>query len=87
MCIFIYFSGFCDFAAGLSVGFCGLAAGFAIGIVGDAGVRGQFKIDCYGRDMDHNINRMIKSKAEILILIKLRKAQNKTQQFPLETFD
>ena len=37
---FEYCSGFCDFAAGLSVGFCGLAAGFAIGVVGDAGVRG-----------------------------------------------
>ena len=34
-------SGFCDFAAGLSVGFCGVAAGFAIGVVGDAGVRGS----------------------------------------------
>ena len=39
-----FYSGFCDFAAGLSVGFCGLAAGFAIGVVGDAGVRGLYKL-------------------------------------------
>ena len=39
--VIIHFSGFCDFAAGISVGFCGLAAGYAIGIVGDAGVRGM----------------------------------------------
>ena len=37
----LFWQGFIQLGAGLSVGLAGLAAGFAIGIVGDAGVRGS----------------------------------------------